>query len=93
MKRVFDIIASMVGLMILSLLLLLLAIIVKIKHGSPILFKQTRPGQEGKPFTFYKFRTMTDEKDAEGNLLPDQDRLIKFGSFLRKTSLDELPSL
>ncbi len=93
LKRVFDILASVIGLLILSPVLFLLAIIVKLKHGSPILFKQTRPGKEGKPFTFYKFRTMTNETDEEGNLLPDKDRLKRFGSFLRKTSLDELPSL
>lgn len=89
----FDIIASFIGLLILSPVLLLLAIMVRIKHGSPILFKQTRPGKDEKPFTFYKFRTMSNKSDEEGNLLPDQDRLTKFGSFLRKTSLDELPSL
>lgn len=61
--------------------------------GSPIFFTQTRPGKDGKSFTFYKFRTMIDQKDEEGNLLPDKDRLTSFGSFLRKTSLDELPSL
>ena len=93
LKRIFDIIASFIGLLILSPVLFLLAIIVKIKHGSPILFKQTRPGKDGKPFTFYKFRTMSNKSDEEGNLLPDQDRLTKFGTFLRKTSLDELPSL
>lgn len=93
LKRIFDIIASLIGLLILSPVLFLLAIFVKIKYGSPILFKQTRPGKDGKPFTFYKFRTMTNEMDENGNLLPDKDRLTGFGSFLRNTSLDELPSL
>ena len=93
LKRAFDILASLIGLLILLPLLFVLALIVKQKHGSPILFKQTRPGINGKPFTFYKFRTMTNETDQEGNLLPDKDRLTSFGSFLRKTSLDELPSL
>ena len=93
LKRFFDIIASLFGVLIFVPVYLFLGLLVKIKNGSPVLFKQTRPGKEGMPFTFYKFRTMTDEKDAEGNLLPDQDRLTKFGGFLRKTSLDELPSL
>lgn len=93
LKRVFDLVASFIGLLILSPVLFLLAILVIIKHGSPILFKQTRPGKYGKPFTFYKFRTMTNETDEYGNLLLDKDRLTSFGSFLRKTSLDELPSL
>jgi sugar transferase EpsL len=93
LKRFFDIVASFIGLFIFSPLLLLMSIIVIIIHGSPIFFKQERPGKHGKPFIFYKFRTMTHEKDEEGNLLPDKDRLTSFGSFLRKTSLDELPSL
>lgn len=71
----------------------MLSFLVIINHGSPILFKQTRPGKCGKLFTFYKFRTMTNETDKQGNLLPDKDRLKPFGSFLRSTSLDELPSL
>lgn len=93
LKRVFDIIASLIGLLILSPALLVLAIIVKQKQGFPILFKQSRPGKDGKPFKFYKFRTMTNETDEGGNLLSDKNRLTNFGSFLRKTSLDELPSL
>ena len=92
-KRFFDIVVSVLGLLILSFILLLLALIVKIKHGSPILFKQTRPGKEGELFTFYKFRTMTSEKDSKGNLLSDEHRITAFGKFLRSTSLDELPSL
>lgn len=93
LKRLFDIVASFTGLLILSPILFVLVLVVKLKHGSPIFFKQTRPGKGGEPFRFYKFRTMTNEMDEEGNLLPDADRLINFGSFLRKTSLDELPSL
>lgn len=93
LKRAFDILASLIGLLILLPLLFVLALIVKQKHGSPILFKQNRPGKDGKPFTFYKFRTMTNETDEDGNLLPDKDRITKFGVYLRKTSLDELPSL
>lgn len=93
LKRVFDIVVSLIGLLFLSPVLVLLSLFIKLEHGSPILFKQTRPGKDGKPFTFYKFRTMTNETDVEGNLLPDKDRLTSFGSFLRKTSLDELPSL
>ena len=92
-KRYFDIIGSFFGMVILLPVYLVLSSVVKLKHGSPILFKQTRPGKEGKPFIFYKFRTMTNETDENGNLLPDQDRLTTFGNFLRKTSLDELPSL
>jgi sugar transferase EpsL len=71
----------------------MLAVIVKLKLGSPILFKQQRPGLYGKPFYFYKFRTMTDERDRDGQLLPDDKRLTSFGMFLRKYSLDELPQL
>ena len=93
LKRLFDIVASIFGLLILSPFLVLLAIIVKQKHGSPILFKQIRPGKDGKPFVFFKFRSMNNEMDKEGGVLPDKDRLTSFGSFLRGTSLDELPSL
>lgn len=83
-KRFFDIIVSFFGMVILLPVYVMLTSMVKLKHGSPILFKQTRPGKKGKPFTFYKFRTMTNEMDEEGNLLPDKDRLTSFGSFLRK---------
>ena len=93
LKRVFDIVTSLIGLLILSPMLFLLAILVRIKHGSPMLFRQTRPGKGSRPFIFYKFRTMTDDTDEKGKLLPDKDRLTSFGSFLRRTSLDELPSL
>lgn len=92
-KRFIDITASLVGLLLLSPVLLVTSIIVRFKLGSPALFKQQRPGLNGEPFCMYKFRTMTDEKDAEGNLLPDEQRLPKFGQVLRSTSLDELPEL
>lgn len=92
-KKLFDLFVSLFGITIISPMILVLAIVVKLKHNSPILFKQTRPGKNSEPFIFYKFRTMTSEKDESGNLLSDKDRLTSFGSFLRKTSLDELPSL
>lgn len=92
-KRLLDIVFSGIGLIGLSPLLLLLAVLVRIKLGSPVLFKQERPGKDEKIFTLYKFRTMTDKRNADGNLLPDCDRLTKFGKLLRSTSLDELPEL
>ncbi len=92
-KRTLDIIASIVGLLVLGPLLMVVALIVRAKLGSPILFKQTRPGLHGEPFTTYKFRTMTDACDEKGNLLPDAKRLTKLGRLLRSTSLDELPEL
>lgn len=92
-KRVLDFTLSLIALIILSPLYLVLAILVRIKLGSPIIFKQERPGLNEKIFTLYKFRTMTDEKDENGKLLPDEVRLTKFGKFLRSTSLDELPEL
>jgi sugar transferase EpsL len=92
-KKMFDIIVSFFGLLLVSPLFLLLTVLVLKKHKSPIFFLQERPGKGGDPFIFYKFRTMTNEKDINGNLLPDKDRITKFGNFLRKTSLDELPSL
>lgn len=91
MKRLLDILLSLTILIALSPLLLVLCILVRSKLGSPIFFKQERPGLHEKIFTMYKFRTMTDKRDAEGNLLPDKDRLTKFGKLLRATSLDELP--
>lgn len=91
MKRLLDILLSLTILIVLSPLLLVLCILVRSKLGSPIFFKQGRPGLHEKIFTMYKFRTMTDKRDAEGNLLPDKDRLTKFGKLLRATSLDELP--
>lgn len=92
-KRPQDFILAMIALILLSPVLLVVAILVRIKLGSPIIFKQERPGLTGKIFTLYKFRTMTDEKDQNGNLLPDEERLTAFGKFLRSTSLDELPEL
>ncbi len=90
-KRLLDILLSLVILILFSWLYVILAILVRTKLGSPILFKQARPGKDEKIFNMYKFRTMTDEKDENGNLLPDEKRLTKFGLMLRKSSLDELP--
>lgn len=92
-KRILDFVLSLVALIVLSPVLLIVAILVRIKLGSPIIFKQQRPGKNEKIFTLYKFRTMTEKKDGNGNLLPDAERLTKFGKFLRSTSLDELPEL
>ena len=88
-----DFILALLALIVLSPVLLIIAILVKVKLGSPILFKQERPGLYGMIFKLYKFRTMSDEKDENGNFLPDEVRLGKFGKLLRSTSLDELPSL
>ena len=92
-KRFLDIIISLVGLIILSPIFLIIAILVKIKLGSPVIFKQERPGKDEKIFKLYKFRSMNDKKDENGKLLPDKERLTKFGKILRSTSLDELPEL
>lgn len=92
-KRILDFTLSFMGIVILSPLLAVLAVLVRCKLGSPILFKQERPGRNEKIFTLCKFRTMTDKRDEEGNLLPDSERLPKFGKILRATSLDELPEL
>jgi lipopolysaccharide/colanic/teichoic acid biosynthesis glycosyltransferase len=92
-KRSIDIVLSLLALVVLSPLLLILAILVRTKLGSPILFRQSRPGLNGRPFQILKFRSMTHEKGADGTLLPDAERLPKFGRFLRATSLDELPEL
>ncbi len=92
-KRLLDCILALVALLALSPVLLGVAFLVRIKLGSPVLFKQKRPGLNEKIFLMYKFRTMTDQKDEEGNLLPDEVRLTSFGKRLRSTSLDELPEL
>lgn len=90
-KRLVDIICALAAIIVFSWLYIIVAVLVRVKLGSPILFKQERPGLNGKIFTLYKFRTMTDKKDEEGNLLPDEVRLTSFGKMLRRTSLDELP--
>src|SRR5690625_2105226 len=92
-KRLIDIVLSLLGIIILSPVYIILWILIRIKLGGPAIFKQRRPGKNEKIFTLYKFRSMTNEKDSEGNLLPDEVRLTKFGKKLRSTSLDELPSL
>ena len=92
-KRILDIISSLLAIIILSPLLAVTAVLVKTKLGSPVLFKQERPGKDEKIFTLMKFRTMTDERDENGELLPDEVRLTEFGKFLRSTSIDELPEL
>jgi len=93
MKRLFDLILSFIGLLFLLPVIVLIALLVRLRIGSPIFFKQARPGLNGKIFNMYKFRTMTNECDKDGNLLSDKVRLTKFGKFLRSTSLDELPGL
>ncbi len=90
-KRGMDIGCAMAAILVFSWLYIIVAVLVRIKLGSPVLFKQERPGKDEKIFKLYKFRTMTDEKDENGTLLPDSVRLTKFGKFLRATSLDELP--
>lgn len=90
-KRPLDILCALAAIIVFCWLYLLVAILVRCKLGSPIIFKQERPGKDGKIFKLYKFRTMTDEEDENDQLLPDNVRLTKFGKFLRSTSLDELP--
>lgn len=92
-KRFFDVVLSACALIILSPVLLAVAVLVRLKLGSPVIFHQERLGKDEKTFRLYKFRSMTDERDEEGNLLPDEARLTKFGRLLRSTSLDELPEL
>lgn len=92
-KRILDILCSLIVLVLFWWLYIILAVLVRIKLGSPILFKQQRPGKNEKIFNMYKFRTMTDARDEHGNLLPDEVRLTKFGMMLRATSLDELPEI
>jgi lipopolysaccharide/colanic/teichoic acid biosynthesis glycosyltransferase len=93
MKRLFDLIVSIILLVLLCIPLLLLAVVIRLRLGSPVLFRQVRPGLHGRPFTMVKFRTMTDARGADGHLLPDAQRLTRFGCLLRSTSLDELPEL
>jgi lipopolysaccharide/colanic/teichoic acid biosynthesis glycosyltransferase len=93
MKRVFDLVVAMIALLFLLPAIFLVALLIRIKLGSPVLFKQIRPGLNGKPFNMLKFRSMLDAVDKEGNPLPDEQRLVRFGRILRSTSLDELPGL
>lgn len=92
-KRILDVTFACVFLFLLSPVLLLTALLVRIKHGSPVIFRQARGGLYGREFMILKFRTMTDKRDGEGRLLPDSERLTRFGKFLRRTSIDELPQL
>ncbi|PMR65442.1 UDP-galactose phosphate transferase [Streptococcus intermedius] len=92
-KRLFDFVCSLVAIILFSWLFLIIGLLVRIKLGSPVLFKQARPGKNEKIFNMYKFRTMTDDRDETGDLLPDEIRLTSFGKWLRSTSLDELPEL
>jgi lipopolysaccharide/colanic/teichoic acid biosynthesis glycosyltransferase len=92
-KRLFDLVITIPGLILLSPVIAVVALVVRIAGGTPVIFAQVRPGYQGKLFPVYKFRTMTDEKDADGNLLPDEARLHRWGKILRATSLDELPGL
>ena len=90
-KRILDIILALIGLIVLSPVFLIVMVLVRVKLGAPVFFHQDRPGKDGRIFGLLKFRSMTDARDAEGNLLPDAERLPKFGRLLRVTSLDELP--
>ena len=92
-KRILDLLLSLAAILILSPVMLATALLVRVKLGKPVIFRQDRPGKGERIFKLYKFRTMTDEKDADGKLLPDSVRLTKFGKALRSTSLDELPEL
>jgi lipopolysaccharide/colanic/teichoic acid biosynthesis glycosyltransferase len=92
-KRLFDLFVTVLLIVVLAPFVLLVALLVRINLGSPVLFRQQRPGQHGKPFTILKFRTMTDAHTLDGTLLPDSERLTAFGRLLRSTSLDELPEL
>ena len=92
-KRAIDVVGAAVALVVLSPLLAVVAVGVRVRMGSPVLFRQERPGRGGRPFVMTKFRTMTDRRASDGALLPDADRLTRFGRFLRRTSIDELPEL
>ena len=93
MKRLFDFLVALFALLILLPVIMVVAVLIRLKLGSPILFTQERPGLNGNVFKMMKFRTMLDGKDKQGNLLPDDERMTQFGAFLRSTSLDELPGL
>ncbi len=93
LKRLFDILISVVGILVLSPIFLVVAVLIAVKLGRPVFFTQERPGFRGEPFKMIKFRTMTNEKDKDGNLLPNEKRMTGLGSFLRSSSLDELPEL
>ena len=93
LKRLFDLLVASIGIILFSPILLIVALLVRIFHGTPILFKQKRPGYKGEPFFIYKFRTMTNRTAPDGSLLPDAERMTRFGRFLRATSMDELPEL
>ena len=92
-KCFFDLAIVVPSVIVLSPVFILIVFFVRMKIGSPVIFRQVRPGLHGRPFTIYKFRTMTDERDEDGNLLPDGERLTRLGKFLRKTSMDEFPEL
>ncbi len=92
-KRVFDLLLTIPGLILISPVLLLVAVLVRIYHGKPVIFRQVRPGYRGQLITVYKFRSMSGDRDTRGNLLPDSQRITPLGKFLRATSLDELPEL
>ena len=92
-KRILDIVCAALAMILFFLLFALIAVLVRMRLGKPVIFQQVRPGKNGKPFALYKFRTMTDQKDSNGRLLPDDLRLTPFGAALRKTSLDELPEI
>ncbi|MCG8295057.1 sugar transferase [Pseudomonas entomophila] len=93
LKRLFDVVAASLGLLILSPVIAIVALLIRRRLGSPVLFRQVRPGLDGKPFEMVKFRTMRDAMDSQGNPLPDDQRMTPFGAFLRSSSLDELPEL